>query len=54
MARELAESAWRNSTSIKTVVVLTIAFLPATFFAALFSMPSLGWDAPEKFIIYWA
>jgi len=41
---------------MKTVAVLTMAFLPATFLAALFSIPSLGWDErkPEKFAIYWA
>lgn len=39
---------------MKTVAVLTMAFLPATFLAALFSIPSLGWDQPDKFSVYWA
>ncbi len=39
---------------MKTIAVLTMAFLPATFFAALFSMPSLGWDDPPKFGLYFA
>lgn len=41
---------------MKTIAVLTMFFLPGTFFAALFSMPSLGWDQdqPGKFVVYWA
>jgi len=39
---------------MKTIAVLTMAFLPATFFAALFSVPSLGWTEPDKFALYWA
>ncbi len=39
---------------MKTIAVLTMAFLPATFLSSLFSMPSLGWDQPDKFTIYWA
>jgi len=40
---------------MKTIAVLTMAFLPATFLAAMFSMPSLEWDtsAPDKFVVYW-
>jgi hypothetical protein len=29
---------------MKTVAIMTMAFLPGTFFAALFSMPLLQWD----------
>lgn len=39
---------------MKTIAVLTMMFLPATFLAALFSMPCLGWDDPDKFRLYWA
>jgi hypothetical protein len=43
---------------MKTVAVMTMAFLPATFFAALFALPSLKWDqAPviqDRFWVYWA
>ncbi len=39
---------------MKTVAVLTMAFLPATFFAALFAMPSLGWNDPSQFGLYFA
>jgi hypothetical protein len=55
---ELAESAKRDSTSMKTIAIMTMAFLPGTFFAALFAVPSLEWDAEpvikDKFWIYWA
>jgi hypothetical protein len=39
---------------MKTIAVLTMAFLPATFFAAFFSIPSLGWTEPGKFALFWA
>lgn len=39
---------------MKTIAVLTMLFLPATFLAAVFSMPCLGWDQPEKVSLYWA
>lgn len=43
---------------MKTIAVMTMAFLPATFFAALFAVPSLRWDQKdviqENFWVYWA
>jgi hypothetical protein len=43
---------------MKTIAVMTMVFLPATFFAAFFSLPLLQWDEPkvvhDKFWIYWA
>src|SRR5688500_8614387 len=39
---------------MKTIAILTIAFLPGTFFAAFASIPSFGWDGSDKFAIYWA
>jgi hypothetical protein len=43
---------------MKTIAVMTMAFLPATFFAALFSVPSLRWDqaavVQDNFWVYWA
>ncbi|KAJ0116967.1 uncharacterized protein J7T55_003381 [Diaporthe amygdali] len=56
---ELADAAKRDGSSMKTIAVVTMAFLPATFFAALFAMPSLQWDQPAgriiqpTFWIYW-
>lgn len=43
---------------MKTIAVMTMGFLPATFWAALFSIPSLQWDQPKvisgRFWVYWA
>lgn len=54
----LAAKAKRDASSMKTVAIMTMAFLPATFFAAVFSMPSLEWDKPGvvtwSFAVYWA
>lgn len=56
----LADAAKRDSSSMKTVAIMTMGFLPATFFAALFALPSLQWDHPDghivqpSFGIYWA
>ena len=30
---------------MKTIAIVTMTFLPATFFAAVFAMPVLRWDA---------
>ncbi|VUC31918.1 unnamed protein product [Clonostachys rosea] len=54
----LASAAKRDSSSMKTVAIMTMAFLPATFFAALFAMPLLEWDGSHMiqkgFWVYWA
>ncbi|KAB5532681.1 hypothetical protein GE09DRAFT_1227857 [Coniochaeta sp. 2T2.1] len=54
----IATATKQDSSSMKTVAVMTMAFLPATFFAALFSVPSLRWDqavvVQDKFWVYWA
>jgi FtsH-binding integral membrane protein len=46
-----------DSASMKTVAIMTMAFLPATFFAALFAVPSLRWDQADviqkNFWVYW-
>lgn len=43
---------------MKTIAVMTMAFLPATFFAALFAIPSLDWKSDtvvqSNHWIYWA
>lgn len=43
---------------MKTIAIMTMLFLPATFYAALFSVPSLDWEKSEviqtKFWLYWA
>jgi hypothetical protein len=42
---------------MKTIAIMTMCFLPATFFAALFAIPSLQWDKPtvigSRFWVYW-
>lgn len=45
---------------MKTIAIMTMAFLPGTFFAALFAVPSLRWDQTSprviqsEFWVYWA
>ncbi|VUC25981.1 unnamed protein product [Clonostachys rosea] len=55
---QLARATARDSSSMKVLAIMTMAFLPGTFFAALFSVPSLKWDAEsvvqDKFWVYWA
>jgi hypothetical protein len=54
----LAEATRHDSFSMKTIAVMTMVFLPGTFFAALFAVPSLQWDQPtviqDNFWVYWA
>ncbi|KAF2968188.1 hypothetical protein GQX73_g5365 [Xylaria multiplex] len=56
-SREIAEAAKQDTASMKTIAVMTMAFLPGTFFVALFSMPSLHWDQTyvitDRFWVYW-
>ncbi|KAI9692916.1 MAG: hypothetical protein M1822_004911 [Bathelium mastoideum] len=55
---DLAKAAMHDSTSMKTIAIMTMGFLPATFVAALFAVPSLQWDQPtvigSRFWVYWA
>ncbi|KAF2667557.1 hypothetical protein BT63DRAFT_480505 [Microthyrium microscopicum] len=57
-SKTLAISSKHDSSSMKTVAVMTMAFLPGTFFAALFALPLLQWTEPgvirRNFWIYWA
>lgn len=43
---------------MKVIAVMTMVFLPGTFFAALFAVPSLDWKGDdvvgENFWMYWA
>ncbi|XXG94418.1 hypothetical protein Hte_000674 [Hypoxylon texense] len=54
----LTKAAKADSSSMKIIAVMTMIFLPGTFFAALFAVPSLKWDnqdvVGDKFWIYWA
>lgn len=40
-----ARATLRYSLSMKYIVMMTMLFLPATFFATLFAMPTLQWDS---------
>ncbi|OAA58143.1 hypothetical protein ISF_06682 [Cordyceps fumosorosea ARSEF 2679] len=55
---ETAEAARKDASAMKTLAVITMLFLPATFLAAVFAMPSLQWDKDEvigpRFWIFWA
>ncbi|KAI1326262.1 hypothetical protein F5Y16DRAFT_237259 [Xylariaceae sp. FL0255] len=57
-SRVIAEASKADSSSMKTVAILTMAFLPGTFIAALFAVPSLDWSSGTvitgHFWIYWA
>ncbi|KAK4161621.1 hypothetical protein QBC43DRAFT_323322 [Cladorrhinum sp. PSN259] len=56
---DLAAASRRDGSSMKTIAVMTMVFLPATFYAALFAVPSLQWDhgsaiIQDNFWVYWA
>ncbi|KAI1082216.1 hypothetical protein F5B20DRAFT_27256 [Whalleya microplaca] len=46
-SKELAVETKKDSADMKVIAMMTMAFLPATFFAALFEVPSLQWDQPQ-------
>ncbi|CAN9192038.1 unnamed protein product [Alternaria alternata] len=58
----LGEAARRDSGAMRTIAVVTMAFLPPTFLSAIFSMSffnytpeqgSAGWSVSGKFWVYW-
>ncbi|KAF1828036.1 hypothetical protein BDW02DRAFT_513476 [Decorospora gaudefroyi] len=62
--KDLGEAARLDSGALKTIAVVTMAFLPPTFLSAIFSMsffnytPSQDgakpeWSVSHKFWIYW-
>jgi len=57
-SKSLALAARYDSSSMKIIAILTIFFLPATFFAALFALPLLNWDESpvihKRFWVYLA
>jgi Mg2+ and Co2+ transporter CorA len=57
-SRDLAKAAKEDARSMKTIAIMTMAFLPGTYFAALWAVPSLDWNVPntvqDSFWIYWA
>ncbi|KAI0470122.1 hypothetical protein F4859DRAFT_119786 [Xylaria cf. heliscus] len=57
-SKELAEAAKKDSSSMKSIAIMTMLFLPGTYFAALWAIPSLTWGQPNviqpDFWVYWA
>ncbi|KAI1428194.1 hypothetical protein F5Y12DRAFT_79492 [Xylaria sp. FL1777] len=57
-SKELAEAAKKDGSSMKSIAIMTMLFLPGTYFAALWAVPSLQWGQPDviqsDFWLYWA
>ncbi|OAL48231.1 hypothetical protein IQ07DRAFT_633218 [Pyrenochaeta sp. DS3sAY3a] len=57
-SKEIAQTALKDSFSMKTIAIMTMIFLPPTFFATLFAVPTLKWDEKTimqpNFKFYWA
>ncbi|KAE9376117.1 hypothetical protein N431DRAFT_333189, partial [Stipitochalara longipes BDJ] len=58
-SRDIARESKRDSSAMKAIAVLTMFFLPGTFFAAFFAMPLFDWGSSSsagghKLWIYWA
>ncbi|QDS76079.1 hypothetical protein FKW77_006054 [Venturia effusa] len=52
-SHEVARAAKEDSSAMKTIAVMTMVFLPGTFFAALFAMPSVPELVSSHFWVYW-
>jgi len=59
-SKSIAAASRRDSASMKTIAVLTTAFLPATWVSSFFSMPLFNWNAAagqsvlgDRFWVYW-
>lgn len=57
----IASAARDDSSAMRTIALMTMIFLPGTFYAALFSMPSLNFETDSRpgviqdgFGVYWA
>lgn len=57
-SRSIALSSRYDSSAMKAIAFITMAFLPATFFAALFAMPLFKWEesivVQSRFWVYLA
>ncbi|KAK3689367.1 hypothetical protein B0T22DRAFT_536304 [Podospora appendiculata] len=51
-SQRIAMDAQRDSSSMKSIAVLTMIFLPATYIATLFSTPGVVSTAPSQ-VLYW-
>ncbi|KAH6690702.1 hypothetical protein F5X68DRAFT_230004 [Plectosphaerella plurivora] len=54
LSTELGEASRRDSSAMRSIAMMTMIFLPATFFAALFSMSCIPEWAKTNFWAYWA
>ncbi|PMD55753.1 uncharacterized protein K444DRAFT_482302, partial [Hyaloscypha bicolor E] len=59
--RDIARDSKLDSSAMKAIAVLTMVFLPGTFFASLSAMPLFDWEASttlhimkSRSWIYWA
>jgi hypothetical protein len=54
----LAKQSKKDGSAMKTIAIVTMGFLPGTFFATVFAIPSLQWTSDqvvtEKFWVYLA
>ncbi|KAK1753794.1 hypothetical protein QBC47DRAFT_387148 [Echria macrotheca] len=48
IAQQIATAAKQDSSDMKAIAILTMAFLPATFVATFFAMPLFDFDAAEE------
>ena len=59
-SKTIAERSRRDSSAMKTIALMTMLFLPGTFYAALFALPTLKWDndgpgvIQREFWVFWA
>jgi hypothetical protein len=57
-SKTIALATRKDSYFMKAIAIVTIIFLPPTFFATLFAIPLLKWDDPKVaqpgFELYWA
>lgn len=44
----IAEASYRDASSMKTLAVVTMFFLPGSFISAMFSMPMFEWDKVDR------
>ncbi|KAK3366251.1 hypothetical protein B0T24DRAFT_416442 [Lasiosphaeria ovina] len=47
-SKQIAESTASDGFAMMTIAIMTMFFLPATFFATVFAMPIIGWDAEKN------
>ena len=57
-SRTIALASQQDSDAMKTIAIMTMFFLPGTFFAALFATPLLQWNSSKviqaRFWVFWA